>query len=299
MTEAKLMKVGSVLAASVALLWPLAMSAAEAPEGELPFGVYDPEGQFADAEGVTIEHLFLPWEDIYLPSLVDADNYAVERGRSVLVTIEPWTWNRSERNTPDALKKGLSSGNYDKYMSAICAILDVFNAPVTLRWAQEMEDHSGQFIWAAWPPEEYIAAYRRMVGTCRAQAPRVAFMWSPLGFDDLGAYYPGDDVVDIVGISVFGFEPWEKAVLGKAQSFTDIVAPRYASAAAFGKPVAIAEVGYSGSVEYVAEWDEELRKARPEYPALVAVSYFNQKEVYPWPDGFGMPDWRFGRRVLD
>ncbi|MBL3607348.1 glycoside hydrolase family 26 protein [Rhodovulum sulfidophilum] len=270
----------------------------EAPPGEMPFGVYDPDGAFADDPEVSIEHLFLPWEDVYLPSLIDADAYARARGRSVLATIEPWTWNRSERNTPDMLQEGIASGDYDRYMASICAVLNLFESPVTVRWAQEMEDDSGQFIWAGWDPATYKAAYRRMVDICRETAPEVAYMWSPLGEEGLEAYYPGDDYVDIVGLSVFGLQPWETAILGEEQSFRSILAPRYARVAAFGKPVVVAELGYSGQEDYVAKWTSEVRQIFPEFPNLVAVIYFNQIEVYPWPDGYGLPDWKVGDRII-
>lgn len=269
------------------------------PKGEKPFGVYDPEGYFSDSDEVTIEHLFLPWEDVYLPTLVDADVYALERGRSVLVTIEPWTWNRSERNEPRRLSLGLQSGEYDKYMRAICSVLNVFESPVTVRWAQEMEDRSGQFIWANWNPETYKNAFRRMVDICRAEAPKLTYMWSPLGYEYLTDYYPGDDYVDIVGLSVFGHQNWERDILGEEQSFKDILGPRYERVVGFGKPIVVAELGYTGDADYVAKWDGEVRMNYPEFPNVVAVVYFHQKEVYPWPNGYGYPNWKFPHRVTD
>ena len=283
---------------TLAAVLAMSLPAQAAPEGEIPFGVYDPEGVFSDDTGVTIEHLFLPWEDVYLPSLIDADAYAVERGRSILVTIEPWTWNRSERNTSGHLLEGISSGNYDQYMSSICAVLNLFQSNVTVRWAQEMEDESGQFIWADWEPENYIFAYRRMVDVCRANAPDINFMWSPLGYENLAEYYPGDDYVDLVGLSVFGLQAWELEILGKEQSFKDIVGPRYERVVGFGKPVVVAELGYVGDKDYVTKWNNEVRVKYPEFPNLVAVVYFNQKEVYPWPDNHGKPNWKFEAHVL-
>lgn len=44
--------------------------------------------------------------------------------------------------------------------------------------------------------------------------------------------------------------------------------------------------------------EKEVRVERPEFGSLVGVAYFDQKEVYPWPDGFGLPDWRVNERVL-
>lgn len=286
------------MASALAGVLFMATQVSAAPPGELPFGVYDPEGIFADDTEVSIEHLFLPWEDVFLPSLIDADVYALERGRSVLVTIEPWTWNRSERNNPQTLMEGISSGDYDQYMASICAVLNIFESPVTVRWAQEMEDESGQFIWSNWNPDTYTGAYKRMVDVCRAEAPGINYMWSPLGYENLDEYYPGDDYVDLVGLSVFGLQAWERDILDKEQTFLDILAPRYERVAGFNKPVVVAELGYVGDADYVANWDNSVRQVYPQFPNLVAVVYFNQKEVYPWPDGYGMPNWKVEEQVI-
>lgn len=268
-----------------------------APPGNLPFGVYDPDGDLSNDNQVLIEHLFLPWEDVYLPSISDADAYAKERGRALLVTLEPWTWSRDERNTPEYLRRGIANGLYDANMRTICGVLSALESPVTLRWAHEMDDKSGQFIWAGWKPADYISAYHRMIDICRAEAPQIRMMWSPLGDEGMEAYYPGDDYVDLVGISVFGLQSWDQAKYGGDRSFEDVFAPRYARAASFGKPVVVAELGYVGRESYVANWENAVRAVGPSYPDLVGVVYFNQAEVYPWPEDFGLPDWRFKNQI--
>lgn len=288
----------SVLALACVALLPCT-SALAAPPGEMPFGAYDPDGDFTTDPEVTIEHLFLPWEDVFLPSLVDADLYALERNRAILATIEPWTWSRSERNTPDILLRNLMSGQYDQYMRGICAVLGTMESPVTVRWAQEMDDYTSQFIWAGWNPEDYIAGYRRVVDICKSEAPNAKFMWSPLGYEKLPDFYPGDDYVDLVGLSVFGLQAWEKEKFGQELGFVDILTPRYERAVKFGKPVVVAELGYVGDSDYVQKWENEVRQIYPQFPELVGVVYFNQHEVYPWPDGYGLPDWRVGKRVTD
>ncbi|NIZ12730.1 glycoside hydrolase family 26 protein [Phaeobacter sp. HF9A] len=289
-----------LLAMAVMPLFVLASPAVQAaPPGTMPFGVYDPNGGFTDDPDVQIEHLFLPWEDVYLPSLTAADDYALERGRSILVTIEPWTWSRDQRNTPAALIEGIFGGEYDANIREICSILSEFSSPVTIRWAQEMEDASGQFIWADWQPETYIAAYRRVVETCRTVADDIDYMWSPLGYETLADYFPGEDYVDVIGISVFGLQAWEEQILGEAQGFLDIFEPRYDRVRAFGLPIVVAELGYIGDADYVASWNAAVRQNLDAYEALQAVVYFNQKEVYPWPDGFGLPDWQFPQNTLE
>ncbi|MFP1644280.1 glycoside hydrolase family 26 protein [Pontitalea aquivivens] len=289
----------ALCAALIATFGTFGAVAQAAPPGTVPFGVYDPDGDFEDDNEVVIEHLFLPWEDVYLPSLNDADAYAKARDRALLVTLEPWTWSRSERNTAQYLRRGIASGAYDGNMKAVCDVLATLESPVTLRWGHEMDDDNGQFIWAGWKPDDYIAAYKRMVDTCRTSAPNITVMWSPLGDEGMEEYYPGDDYVDLVGISVFGLQAWDQAKFGRDRSYEEIFKPRYERAAAYGKPVVVAELGYVGQRDYVEAWDNEVRQAKPEYPSLVGVAYFNYPEVYPWPEGFGMPDWRVKNQILD
>jgi endoglucanase len=287
-------------AAAMAAMAGLAGATAQAlPPGTVPFGAYDPGGDFTDEPGLVIEHLFLPWEDVFLPSLNDADAYALERNRALLVTLEPWTWSRSERNTPVYLRNGIARGEYDQNMRDICSVLATLQSPVTLRWGHEMDDDNGQFIWAGWRPEDYISAYRRMTGICREEAPAIQLMWSPLGDEGMEVYYPGDDYVDIVGISVFGLQAWDQAKFDRDRTYSEIMEPRYARAAAFGKPVVVAELGYVGSADYVNDWENSIRVARPDLPNLVGVVYFNQREVYPWPENFGLPDWRINNRIIE
>lgn len=285
-------------AMGLVLAFCLAGVAKAAPPGDLPYGAYDPGGDYIDDPVPVIEHIFLPWEDVYLPSLAQADAYALARKRALLVTLEPWTWSRSERNTAQYLMSGIVEGRYDENMRGICHEFSLLKSPVTLRWAHEMEDTSGQFIWAGWNPQTYINAYRRMITICREAAPNIQVMWSPAGNEGLEAYYPGDEYVDIVGISVFGYEPYDLATVGRAQSYLDVLAPKYARAAKFGKPVVVAELGFSGSQAYVDAWDKSIRVTRAEYPNLVGVVYFDQREVYPWPNNFGFPDWRLDNRVI-
>ena len=159
----------------------LPLSAAALPPGTMPYGAFDPGGDYIDETRNVVEHIFLPWEDVALGSLIDADLYALERDRALMITIEPWTWTVDERNTPDFLRNGVLNGYYDGNMRAICRIIGDMESPVTVRWGHEMERDEGQFIWAGWVPEDYITAFRRMIDICRAEAPEINVVWSPAG----------------------------------------------------------------------------------------------------------------------
>jgi beta-mannanase len=267
--------------------------------GGLVFGAYDPHGDFTDDPNSQIEQLFMPWEDVDISTLAAADDYAQSRHRSLLITVEPWSWAQDKHLAPAQLRDGIAAGRYDGNIAAICGTVSGFRTPTTIRWAQEMEDPSGRFIWAGWHPADYIAAYRRFVGKCRASAPNVAFMWSPRGDANLGAYYPGDDVVDVIGLSVFGLQARDHQLTGHDLTFADLLLPGYRQAARFGKPIYVAEMGYSGDTAYVGQWAATVLEKRAEFPLLKGVVYFDDRDVIGWADRLGIPEWRVTSNITD
>jgi len=258
----------------------------------IPLGAYDPHGDFKNYSGVKIEHVFMPWQDVELSALYTADSYALEHGRSLLITIEPWSWSEDRRLTPDQLKDRVLGGAYDETIKSIAKVISELKSPVTIRWGQEMEDTSGRFSWSGWKPEDYVAAYRRFHDLTHPIATQAKFMWSPKGDNNLADYYPGDDYTDTIGLSVFGFQKYDNGNFGRDRTFGEVLKPGYDLVAAFGKPVVVAELGYDGTDDYVAGWAKAVTKPNAGFPLLTAVVYFDDKESHPWPGNFGLPDWR-------
>lgn len=266
--------------------------------GSVAFGAYDPHGDFSEDPNVKIEALFLPWQDVDLATLGTADDYASKRGRTLLITIEPWSWSTSEHISAPALLQGILAGRYDGNIAAICDVVGRFKTPTTMRWAQEMEDPHIRFSWQGWTGDQYRASYRHFVNHCRTSAPRAKFMWSPKGLPGLDQYYPGDAYVDTIGLSVFGLQPYDRDNFGHDRTFAESLKPGYDLVAKFNKPICVAELGYVGPADYVRNWAENALKPDPQFPKLTCVVYFDDKEVAPWPRNYGLPDWRVTSNVL-
>ncbi|WP_425523681.1 glycoside hydrolase family 26 protein [Rhizobium setariae] len=256
------------------------------------FGAYDPHGDFSAQKDVATEALFLPWEDVELGTLQVADNYAHERNRKLLISIEPWSWNEDWRLSSDQLRRKVLAGDYDANIKAISAIIKTMKSPVIIRWGQEMEDKTGRFSWSDWPAQDYITAYKRVVDQFRADTPSVQVMWSPKGLDGLEKYYPGDSYVDIVGLSVFGLEAYDDKAYGGPKTFAEALEPGYKRVSHYGKPIWVAELGYEGCSDYLQSWMEAATAKNDKFPALKEVVYFNDRDVHPWPFDLGKPNWR-------
>jgi beta-mannanase len=256
------------------------------------FGVYDPHGDFKNDASPAIEHVFMPWEEVDLSTLDAADSYALAHQRALMVTIEPWSWLARNQKTPDELYNGIMNGSYDANMDGICAKAAQLKNKVTIRLGQEMDEKSGQFIWSPWTPEQFVNAFRHVVTECHKYNKDVRFLWSPSGNAGVEAYYPGDEYVDIVGLSLFALQKRDHDEIGRDRTFEEMLTPLYGRVARFGKPIYIAEFGYEGDAAYLRDWSMALTRPMSQFPLLKAVVYFNDKEVYPWPGGYGLPNWR-------
>ena len=168
---------------------------------------------------------------------------------------------------------------------------------ILVRWGHEME-LANLYPWGDRHPDLYQQAFRHVVGVFReAGASNVRFVWSPAGNSNAVDYYPGDDVVDYVGVTVLGDADWDANFGLPAQSFDDIFGPRYRLLEPLGKPIVISEMGVSGAPEYQAEWLRSAADAAVEYPKLRAMVYF--QAVNPHVNGLSTePDWRISDDAL-
>jgi endoglucanase len=295
-----LLPTGAILAGAVA--WPIfAQDSTPTTSGDkrpivyvngVKFGAYDPHGDFSTQNNLSTEGLFLPWEDVDLDTLRVADDYAYSRKRTLLITIEPWSWNEGWRLTYNQLRVKVLTGGYDGNIKAISNVVKTLKSPVIIRWAQEMEDKSGRFSWQNWPPNDYIAAYKRVVDQFRKDRPDIQVMWSPKGLEGLEKYYPGDDYVDLVGLSVFGLQKYDQIAYGAPKDFYETLKPGYDRVKGFHKPIWVAELGYEGDTKYMTPWIKTATAKNGDFPDLKEVVYFNDRDVHAWPFGLGRPDWR-------
>jgi len=256
------------------------------------FGVYDPQGAFAGAGGLTLEQVYSPWNPEQRPAMVAAVNAIRARHRVPLVGLEPWpaTWAGMSSET---LFSDIVAGRYDTSIQTSCSALGAQSPqPVLVRWGHEM-DLLGRFPWSNGDATGYIAAYQHFVTTCRATgATNLYYVWSPGGDPGLRAYWPGAAYVDYVGMTGLGFGAWDVwRGADRPNTFAEIFAPRYALLEGFGKPVILCEFASTGPADHQRRWLQDAAAGFKDYPLLVGVVYFNAVDPVAWGE-IGVPDWR-------
>jgi len=263
------------------------------------FGVYDPNRTFRQRDDMRLEHMFVFWQSLDKKNLRQKIRYAYQRGRIMMLTVEPFTRAANWRDGGDKLFKDITQGKFDSEIVNVCSELGRLPTTSLIRWGHEMEDPTGRYPWARHDAQGYKLAFRYFARTCRKYAPKAKFIWSPKGEKNLADYYPGDDHVDIIGVSLWGLEKMDIDYYGGRRAFRSTFNEKYNRVSRFGKPVIVAELGVSGTKAYRKRWFHDLFKSlnnNHEFKLLRAVVLFNDKEPHHWPKGYGSPDWRVSQK---
>ncbi|GAA4288134.1 glycoside hydrolase family 26 protein [Georgenia daeguensis] len=277
------------------------------------FGMFTEESPYffgeVDEVAATLQHMpssvtyFAGWDQDFR---ADAATSAWTRN---MLPIVSWEARPNETNMgPDSSNAvneeyqlaDIIAGNHDDYLRRYAADVAEFGLPVGIRMMHEMNGH-----WYPWSeqtngnkPGEYVAAWRHVHDIFTdAGAENVLWFWSPNTIEfpqaqPLEELYPGDEYVDVVGLSGY----YRKVIEGKEASFENTYGRSVAGlrAVAPGKPIFLTEVGATETGGKKAEWVTSFFEALRQNPDIIGFTWF-QREVTAIPIGESEPvtnDWR-------
>ena len=201
------------------------------------------------------------------------------------------TWMTMDQ-TSSAAPAGLANaevaqGSKDAYLTACAQALAELRAPVYLRFNHEMNG-----VWSPWAAgrntaagvvntaESYVAMWRHVRGIFDAAgAGQVRWVWSPnivySGSPSLAHLYPGDDVVDVLGMD--GYNDRAHSWRGPLTLFEETYGQLLAISST--KPVFIAETGCvptgTKAGETSAAWIREFPAALRQMRRIENVTWFD------------------------
>jgi endoglucanase len=260
------------------------------PADRVAIGAYDP-WQALGSTPLDVEHWYVRQDE---PQLLRGALARTRDRATLLVTVEPFSTTADSASVLD----DVANGARDEELRQLARTARAATPQVVLvRWGHEME-LSTLYPWSGQDPDLYRRAFRHVVTVFREEgATNVRWVWSPAGIAGAEAYYPGDDVVDYVGLTVLGDEGWDRGFGLPPQSFADILRPRYALIERFEKPVIVAEAGVSGTRERRSRWLRDANRALDDMPLVRAIVYFNAANT-PNTIVPTQPDWRVDRRTF-
>jgi cellulose synthase (UDP-forming) len=259
-------------------------------------GVYDPSQDF-QSQGLTVslEHHFVPWRPDNAQELATAIQQTQSHHRIPLITLEPWPWNWQEMQR-STLLQDIAAGKYNETIDrALRTIHQITPQKVLLRWGHEMEI-VGQYPWSVADAQAYITAYRYLVTRARQLGiDNIIWIWSPAGNANAIHYWPGEDVVDIVGISIYATPEWHPDRTQSLPSFDRLMQQKAKVLYHWKKPILVAEVGVNAPPQAQKQWliqaIDQLRK----FPNVMGWVYFNQIQPEIVPLAIGRPNWKLDR----
>ena len=203
---------------------------------------------FADWRGapVGIAHEFLPygtWADVE-----GSSSFMSTWQNSPYAGEMLWSVGMLPNDSSTTLAAG-ASGAYDAHWTTLAQHLvaaGMGTSYIRLGW----EMNGSWYRWsAAGQGTSYADYFRRIVAAMRS-VPGAAFqfVWCPNNGKDASAFYPGDDVVDVVAVDAYD-QSWVTGYSDDATRWTDISAGKYglnywaSFAGTHGKKVGLAEWG--------------------------------------------------------
>jgi beta-mannanase len=266
-------------------------------------GVYDPAQRFnsqaIQSNAVSLEHHFVTWRPDNADELVTALQSAQGHQRIAIISLESWPWNWNGM-TKDTLLQDIESGRYDETIDrCLRTIQTVTPQKVLLRWGHEMEIIN-QYPWSVDNPQAYIAAYRHFVTRShQLGVDNIIWVWSPAGNANAINYWPGEDVVDIVGISIYATPEWHPDGIQALPSFARLMEQKANLWQRWRKPVLVAEVGVNGSPQAQQQWLIQAIQQLKQFPSVIGWIYFNQIQPDIVPLAIGQPNWSLPTEQVD
>ncbi|MCB9789839.1 hypothetical protein H6763_01780 [Candidatus Nomurabacteria bacterium] len=258
-------------------------------EGRIGLGVYLPELQYDTFDlvvaheeniGHKMEYLlfFQAWDEQYR----DFPTYIVKQvddlQATAIITWEPWERDfiNPTRIQPDYSLQSIIDGEHDEYIAQWATEAKASDMDIILRFAHEQSTPEGELNWYPWQgdPIRYVQAYRRIWRIFdELEVDNVRFMWNPMWIQSEWSprYYPGDNYVDIIGLSVLNHgtklgETWEKWF-----TCDELLTEQYKAASKYNKPVIVAEYGSSEIGGNKARWYEECHQAMIDSPNIIGA----------------------------
>jgi beta-mannanase len=145
----------------------------------------------------------------YTLKLTDTDDWDIKREEiaqipdsiPLVITVETWGRNfiSSAINNPI---DDMMNGKFNYVIEQLCTQLIGIRPNVYFRFNPEMEVPINRYPWQQKGGSAYIEAFRHFAMLCKTSAPQVKQIWGPAGYPGADEFYPGDDVVDAVSVTI-------------------------------------------------------------------------------------------------
>ena len=207
-----------------------------------------------------------------------------DKGRTMVLFWEASDYKRDPFNQPEYSIDAVLAGKLDTYFTNFAAGAKAYAGPVIIIPYSEMNGN-----WYPWggtvgtnSPEKLIAAYR-YIRKFFVGIPNVKFGFAPnsnsvpnTAANRMELYYPGDDVVDYVGVDGFNFGGTVEL------SFNGVFGDVLTRLKQYKKPIYIFSTASTAGLGKAAWISDALTVQLHKYPEVAGWLWFNQNKERDW-----------------
>ena len=279
-------------------IYPVKAGDSALTRNDLHLGVFDPNKLLINEQEISVEHIFINFGHIDKGTYISELKEIFGRNHNVIITVEPNYINKSTKEERTILQSILTGG-FDDLFSRFYKNLPPTDQTIYLRFAHEMEIPIERYSWQSQDPVEYIKAYRYfMQFPGKESIPNLKKVWGPAGDRGLLEFWPGEDVVDVISIAIYGLPDKNITDPNEQESFEKIYNRKKRRIDLLNKPLFITEFGVKGDAEFQDQWLIDAAKVINAEPNIIGVSYFNREDV---PEAWGNiqpPQWQISKKTF-
>jgi hypothetical protein len=204
------------------------------------------------------------------------------RGQIPLLTWEPQSQvGTVATDQPDYALPRILDGTHDDYIRRYAQAITATGLPLIVRFAHEMNGN-----WYPWSEGvngngegDYVKAWRHVHAIFEAEGANrhVVWLWAPNRINQIRqrpapeAFYPGDDVVDWIGMSGY-YRPYDDEA--NFENTYGQTLPLLRDAAD-DKPIFLAEIGATEENNHKQYWIADLFRGMVDNPDIVGFAWFS------------------------
>ncbi|HUH33648.1 MAG TPA: hypothetical protein VLZ28_06815, partial [Daejeonella sp.] len=121
----------------------------------------------------------------------------MDQARPAFVTVDMWN-NFLVENPLESIVKG----SYDSKIIEMCKLFSKERSSIFIRWNPEMEVPAKVYPWQNQSPILYNEAFVYFSALCKKWLPNAKIVWSTAGYPGVLDFYPGDEGVDYVSVTL-------------------------------------------------------------------------------------------------
>ena len=266
------------------------------PRANPILGLYDPQNLLVEESAVSAEHLFVDFGNLLDGSFENNFRNVLARKHELIITFEPFR-HPIKKSDPNVLAN-VTAGKYDHEISEFYNIICSSRQRIFLRYAHEMEIPILRYPWQSQDPLEYIHSFRYFMQFRDTLTEHIQNVWGPAGDRGSIEWYPGNDIVDVLSIAIYGLPDKNIIDPEKQESFATIFNRKNWRLRFINKPLFITEFGVKGPEEYQTKWLSAAAKVIHQNNQIIGINYFNMSDT---PKAWGEikpPDWSISKATF-